>query len=556
MAVLFLMSTTAVFAQWEYDYPISLQVEQKPISNSLFENAQNSDLIGVVNEKNGRGFWIYEVDLNGQMISSHYYVHPDNDITIRVYAIDHSGAENIVAGEIDRGGTKNLFLMRCNANGNGTVGGAIELPSANGLSYHTVCNDILQTGFSGNLEFLAICSERFPGTQAPFPNPVRPYVVKFDKFLNILDVWHYPVVHSQSPTEARLVNSNSEVLIVGESGYTYNIGSSLFPNHGIFKMRINPNTGAVITTDGTNTASHILYRQSTTFHSFSPTILSNSGSDYIAFALQNPSSDNRLTVAKIDNSITTSGFVINLQYKHIDDDELVPVQMSLNSSGYLNVLYNRTKNGVTEPAWASINSITPYNVPQDVKFLDPTGGSEAVSAFIRSTSPNDVHFSSVNTLNELGVGYTSTSAFPSCNKPVSMYKSNSPHWFSWADDLTNAVTTFPQPEQLDMSLADPNGLMRDCNGNVLSSFKKAPLSLGEREADDLEIQHVGDARYRISSSNFDEMELRITTASGQELLYTERTEPTTVIDLSAYPKGMYFITSRSGDNMKTAKVYR
>ena len=71
--LLLLFPAVATYAQWDYDYPISMQVQQKTLSNSLIQSSYNNNYIGVVNEANNTGFWIYEMGASGQVISSHFY---------------------------------------------------------------------------------------------------------------------------------------------------------------------------------------------------------------------------------------------------------------------------------------------------------------------------------------------------------------------------------------------------------------------------------------------------------------------------------------------------
>lgn len=557
--LLLLFPAVATYAQWDYDYPISMQVQQKTLSNSLIQSSYNNNYIGVVNEANNTGFWIYEMGASGQVISSHFYSTTISTITVRAFAIEHHGSENIVAGEVDHGnGTINAFLMRCNANGNGSIDLAIELPAQSG--YNTTAIDIVQTGFGSNPEFLAICSEDFPQMYSTFPNPVRPYVVKFDKSLNILNTWYYPVAHSQSPVEARLVGTD-DLLIVGETGYTYLLWNVPYPNYGIFKMRIKPSTGAMITDDGMGSkASHIMYRQNSNIVMRSPTISSTGNSQYLAFQLNHTASDRRLTVATMDYSLTTSASLTShRQYTTSDNDDLIPINMSETSSGTVNILYNRYSNGVPNPAWATIQTTNPYGVTQDISYPDPTGSSEAVSGYIRGTTPNDVHFASINANGELGLTYTTTTANPPCYLGENMVKINS-HWIAWDNDKTNAMAANPQPVQIALNLGDPTGQMRDCNGNIMSSFKKDPIASSiepfSNEQNDLTLQKTADGIYVLMSESGDLSSVRVTALDGKEIISLEG-ETSVQLDLQAYPAGFYMVSVLRGqDDLQTFKIVR
>lgn len=562
--------TTLAHAQWDYDYSIGIQLEQKPLGNAMVQNPNNNDLVGVHNEHNGRGFWIYETDLNGQMISSHYYVHPDPDIVLRVYAIEHSGAENIVTGEVDHGnGEKHLFLMTCNANGNGTISSALELKSANinpntFKPFNTVGMDLLQTVFGANPEFMAVCQENFTPTgalQGFYPNPVRPYVVRFDKNLNILSVWDYPVVYSLGATQARLVDNGSQVHITGEAGHVQYNGTFYYPSDAIFFLRIHPSTGAVITTDlsASNSSAHIIYNKPTTYSMHSPVISSTGAFDWISYAQIPAPGDDRLVIGSIDYSVNTHLSIVGFrEYQDLDIDGLVPVQMSQTSGNHVNVLYNRTKSGITNPCWVTINTGIPYTAVQDVQFLDPTGSSEAMAGIITNTAPYDVYFSSVSALNDLGVTYSTASNYPSCNKPKNMHLVNGNSTY-YHDDLTVATLTNPQATELDLSLGDPTGLMRDCNGNLLSSFKKEPVGLNDvfDSGSQINIRRVEDGVFALVNDDLSVNHIRVCDLSGRQLLEITNPSSEVVFDLSTYAKGPYMISiNRNDDSYEVVKVIR
>lgn len=124
LAFLLLFGANRTYAQWDFEYQTTIQMTQKPFSNSLIEASPG--LFGVTNDLMGEGFWVHWTDINGITKNSQYYV--KHGVEMNAHAIEFHNDIIYVTGEIDYGtGLKEMFIMSAKMAGGVIVAATIPL---------------------------------------------------------------------------------------------------------------------------------------------------------------------------------------------------------------------------------------------------------------------------------------------------------------------------------------------------------------------------------------------------------------------------------------------
>lgn len=530
MALIFSAFFSSTYAQWDFEYQVAIQMTQKPLSNSLVEAWNSTGLFGVTNDANGTGFWIHWTDLNGTTIKSFYYMNPD--ATISIHGIEHFSDIVYTTGEMDYGnGQKDLFIMASGMNGG--VIKAVVVP----FGVNSTGHDLVKTFDNGiSAKFAAVGYI----DNAPFNK--FPYIVFFDNTMAAFNAVDYKPASTGLffvPTQAKLLDANvvaNRMVVVG------NDEVSPLGTKGIFKMRINTNTGAII---GSIDRMHL-----SSIDLDGPSVCATVGSGNVLIASTHSNSAGNSDAFLQRFSATAAGGPSHERlYSSNSNDEQV-IQIHESSYGNAVLSYNSVSGASVLPNVARISlTITPLGtvVVSNTEYQSVNSPRTMHVAHSRETGAAEVVFECITANGDK----TRTRVNPSTVTPCETY----PDFDYISTPITALTSSTPLPGshnyvvEYDVDEYVLTGGRYVCDGTASGSFKKEPTSIANlEEVADL-IHMVSPGQYSINTDDVAGFDLY--NLSGQLLQSKKNAQLNDVLDLNYLPSGVYVISIDRPDQPAT-----
>ena len=535
LVLLFTAFFSSTYAQWDYEYQVNIQMTQKPLSNSLVEAWNNVGLFGVSNDANGQGFWIHWTDINGNTIKSYYYMNPD--ATIRIHGIEHFSDIVYTTGEMDYGnGQKDLFIMASGMNGG--VIKAVVVP----FGVNSTGHDMVKTFDNGtSAKFAAV------GYIDNSPFNKYPYIVYFDNTLLTFTAVDYKPNTTGLffvPTQAKMLDCSSfpnRMVVVG------NDEVSPVGTKGLFKMRINTNTGNIIgSIDRMHQSSVDIY---------DPSVCATAGASnvLIASTYSTSSTVSDAFLQRFPASAIGPATHERLYDNNSGNEQVIQIQES--SLGNAVLSYNNINGSSVLPNIGRISlTMAPLGtiVVSNTEYQSVNSPRTMHVAYSRETGASEVFFECTTVNSDVTRTRGSSIVTPCETYPDLDYVSSPTTSLTTSPVIPGSHNTTIEYEVDEYVLT---GARYVCDGTASGTFKKDPTSIAELdEAADL-IQMVAPGQYEFTTdeaTGYDLYDL-----NGRLVQSKQNAQLADILDLNHLPSGVYVITiNRPNEPVARIKLVR